>query len=183
MHTLSVGANFQWNELVGFSAAYVHGFSSVAFATQSHDVTFMSNDVGVGYRIYQAGGPALLSTVTPTVEAHVTTPAASSEHALLTQETTRLEPGAVDHKLYVAGIGTVVEHTVKGGNESFTLLHIYHHAMGGKAGIWQPYVGFDSKSDRIDDSKKRGWCLRDIEVLVNQWQRDHKDTMGNWIEL
>jgi hypothetical protein len=55
------------------------------------------------------------------LNAHVSTPAASSRHALLTQETTRLEPGAVDHKLYVAGIGTVVEQSVKGGNEMFVL--------------------------------------------------------------
>lgn len=60
------------------------------------------------------------------LHAHVTTPAASSQHALLTRETTRLEPGAVDHKLYVAGIGTVVEHTIRGGNESFTLSSISH---------------------------------------------------------
>jgi hypothetical protein len=53
--------------------------------------------------------------------ASVTTPAASSRHALLTQETTRLEPGAVDHKLYVRGIGTVVEQSVRGGNERFVL--------------------------------------------------------------
>jgi hypothetical protein len=54
--------------------AYVHGFSSVAFAPDSRDITFMSNDVGVGYRIYEASGPALLSRVTPTVEAHLFTP-------------------------------------------------------------------------------------------------------------
>jgi hypothetical protein len=55
------------------------------------------------------------------LHAHVSAPAASSLHALLTEETTRLEPGAVDHKLYVAGIGTVVEQSVKGGNERFVL--------------------------------------------------------------
>ena len=43
------------------------------------------------------------------------------DHALLTEETTRLEPGAVDHKLYVEGIGTVVEQSIKGGNEMFVL--------------------------------------------------------------
>ena len=52
------------------------------------------------------------------------TPAASSPRALLTQEPTRLEPGAVDHKLYVAGIGTVVEQSIKGGNERFVLASI-----------------------------------------------------------
>jgi hypothetical protein len=55
------------------------------------------------------------------VHARVSTPAASSRHALLTEETTRLEPGSVDHKLYVAGVGTVVEQSVKRGNEKFVL--------------------------------------------------------------
>jgi hypothetical protein len=51
----------------------------------------------------------------------ITTPGASSKHALLTQETTRLEPGVLDHKYYVRGIGTVLEKTVKGGDERLTL--------------------------------------------------------------
>jgi hypothetical protein len=38
-------------------------------------------------------------------------------HALLTQETTPLEPGVVDHKLYVRGLGTVLEQTERGGSE------------------------------------------------------------------
>src|SRR5262249_44845500 len=37
--------------------------------------------------------------------------------ALLTVETTPLEPGAVDHKMYVRGIGTVLVQTEKGPNE------------------------------------------------------------------
>lgn len=56
--------------------------------------------------------------------AHVTSPAVSSHHALLTQETTRLEPGTVDHKLYVRGIGTVVEQSVKGGSERLVLFSV-----------------------------------------------------------
>jgi hypothetical protein len=56
--------------------------------------------------------------------AHVTTPAASSSRALLTQETTRLEPGTVDHKLYVRGVGTVREESVKGGNERLVLVSV-----------------------------------------------------------
>ena len=35
-------------------------------------------------------------------------------NTLLTQETTPLEPGTVDHKMYVRGIGTVLEQTEKG---------------------------------------------------------------------
>jgi len=64
--------------------------------------------------------------------AHVTTPAASSQHALLTQETTRLEPGTVDHKLYVAGTGTVVEQSIKGGNERFVLSSISQPSRGAR---------------------------------------------------
>jgi hypothetical protein len=51
------------------------------------------------------------------LSATVRTPAAKSDHALLTREWTPLEPGVVDHKLYVRGIGTAREETVKGGDE------------------------------------------------------------------
>jgi hypothetical protein len=44
----------------------------------------------------------------------VTTPAVSSQNAMLTKETTPLEPGVVDHKYYVQGIGTVKEEQVAG---------------------------------------------------------------------
>jgi hypothetical protein len=44
----------------------------------------------------------------------VTTPAVSSQQAMLTEETTPLEPGIVDHKYYVQGIGTVKEQQVAG---------------------------------------------------------------------
>jgi hypothetical protein len=46
--------------------------------------------------------------------ASITTPAVSSSHAMLTEETTPLEPGVVDHKYYVQGIGTVSEQQVAG---------------------------------------------------------------------
>jgi hypothetical protein len=52
---------------------------------------------------------------------HVSSPAIASKHALLTQETTRLEPGVVDHKVYVRGFGTVVEDTVHGPTERLVL--------------------------------------------------------------
>lgn len=54
--------------------------------------------------------------------ASVDTPAAASSHALLTREWTPLEPGVVDHKLYVRGIGTVLEQTVRGGDERNVLV-------------------------------------------------------------
>ena len=58
------------------------------------------------------------------LSARVSTPGASSSHALLTKEWTPLEPGVIDHKYYVRGIGTVLEQTVKGGNERNTLVSV-----------------------------------------------------------
>lgn len=58
----------------------------------------------------------------------VHTPAVTSRRAMLIQETTPLEPGVVDHKIYVRGIGTVREETVKGGNERYQLISIRLHA-------------------------------------------------------
>ena len=54
----------------------------------------------------------------------VRTPAVTSRDAMLTQETTPLEPAVLDHKVYVRGIGTVREETVRGGNERYQLAAI-----------------------------------------------------------
>jgi hypothetical protein len=59
------------------------------------------------------------------LHARVHTPGASSNDALLTQETTALEPGVLDHKLYVRGIGTAVENTVKGPTETLVLQAVH----------------------------------------------------------
>lgn len=56
------------------------------------------------------------------LSASVETSAASSSHALLTREWTPLEPRVVDHKLYVKGIGTVLEQAVKGDDERNSLV-------------------------------------------------------------
>jgi hypothetical protein len=58
--------------------------------------------------------------------AHVVVPLLNTRHALLTRETTVLEPGVVDHKYYVRDIGTVREVTVKGGSESLRLVALTH---------------------------------------------------------
>ena len=51
-------------------------------------------------------------------------PYTSSKEALLTEEWTPLEPGVLDHKFYVRGIGTVKEQTVKGGDELNELVSV-----------------------------------------------------------
>lgn len=45
-------------------------------------------------------------------------------NTLLTEETTPLEPRTVDHKLYVRGIGTVLEQTERGGDERNELISV-----------------------------------------------------------
>jgi hypothetical protein len=58
------------------------------------------------------------------LHARVRVPYASSSNALLTKEWTPLEPGVLDHKLYVRGIGTVLEQAVKGSDERLELVSV-----------------------------------------------------------
>jgi hypothetical protein len=45
-------------------------------------------------------------------------------NAMRTEEWTPLEPGVLDHKLYVRGVGDVLERTVKGGDELNELVSV-----------------------------------------------------------
>jgi hypothetical protein len=54
--------------------------------------------------------------------ASVQVPYTSSRKALLTKEWTPLEPGTLDHKFYLRGVGTVLEQTIKGGDERLALV-------------------------------------------------------------
>ncbi|HKE99791.1 MAG TPA: hypothetical protein VKG45_12760 [Actinomycetes bacterium] len=56
--------------------------------------------------------------------APVTVPFGSFRHALRTAETTALEPGVLDNKYYVRGIGEVAEVSVKGPREALRLVEI-----------------------------------------------------------
>jgi hypothetical protein len=57
--------------------------------------------------------------------ARVSVPYVSSTRAVLTKEWTPLEPGTLDHKYYVRGIGTVKEVTVKGPLERDVLVSMH----------------------------------------------------------
>ena len=59
------------------------------------------------------------------IHARVSTPYVSSTRAVLTKEWTPLEPGTLDHKYYVRGIGTVKELTVKGPLERAVLVSVH----------------------------------------------------------
>jgi hypothetical protein len=58
------------------------------------------------------------------LRALVKVPYVTSNRALLTKEWTPLEPGVIDHKYYVRGIGTVLEQTVKGEDERNALISV-----------------------------------------------------------
>jgi hypothetical protein len=58
--------------------------------------------------------------------AKVTVPAGTYRHALRTREWTPLEPGVVDHKLYVRGIGLVAERSARGPREHADLIAVTH---------------------------------------------------------
>jgi len=58
------------------------------------------------------------------LDAPVTVPYGSFRHALRTRETTALEPGVVDNKYFVRGIGEVAELAVKGPTEKLLLVDV-----------------------------------------------------------
>jgi len=59
------------------------------------------------------------------LRARVSVPYTTSNRALLTKEWTPLEPGTLDHKYYVRGIGNVKEVTVKGPLERSELVSVH----------------------------------------------------------
>jgi hypothetical protein len=60
------------------------------------------------------------------VDAHVSSPYVSSNHAVRTREWTPLEPKVLDNKWYVHGVGDVKEKTVKGPKEKLHLVSFHH---------------------------------------------------------
>lgn len=56
--------------------------------------------------------------------ASATVPYGTFRHALRTEEITALEPGVVDNKLYVRGVGEVLERSVKGAAERLSLVDV-----------------------------------------------------------
>jgi hypothetical protein len=83
--------------------------------------------VGQSYRQEYYKGQAEDHFAVVSVDASVVVSYTASAHALLTKEWTPLEPGVLDHKLYVRGIGEVKEETIKGGDERWELSDVLHH--------------------------------------------------------
>jgi hypothetical protein len=53
---------------------YLIGFSSVVVPTVRKDATFLSTDLGIGYRLYGCREYTSISAIIPTLEAHLSTP-------------------------------------------------------------------------------------------------------------
>jgi hypothetical protein len=54
---------------------YILGFEAINVPLNTHDVTFIYNDIGVGYFVYQNKDPrAFLKAFAPTFETHVNVP-------------------------------------------------------------------------------------------------------------
>jgi len=54
---------------------FVQGFSAVDIPTDSNDVTFMFDDIGIGYFLLRGGGQSRwITALAPTFEVHVNTP-------------------------------------------------------------------------------------------------------------
>jgi hypothetical protein len=60
--------------IVNFERFYIHGFASLAVPTDGRDALLLFDDFGIGYRLYQSQQKAILTSVTPTIEAHINTP-------------------------------------------------------------------------------------------------------------
>ena len=55
-----------------------------------------------------------------------TVPYGSFDHVLMTEEWTPLEPNIVERQYYVAGVGDIIESTVKGPPERIELVDVKH---------------------------------------------------------
>lgn len=87
---------------------------------------FMQADPTLGRRFRQEWlkGQAEDTFKAIDLDAHGTVPYGSFQHALRTSEVTALEPAVVDNKVYVKGIGEVIEQAVRGPLEILKLVEI-----------------------------------------------------------
>jgi hypothetical protein len=78
--------------------------------------------VGQGSRQEYLKGEAEDHFQVVSLDEPVSVPFRSFRDTILTKEWTPLEPDVLDHKFYARGVGTVLEQTVKGGNERNVLV-------------------------------------------------------------
>jgi hypothetical protein len=87
---------------------------------------FMPAAPKVGQAFKQEDAKNVAEDCTKIVDLHasVKTPFVSSNEALKTEEFSLLEPGVLDNKYYVRGIGLVREQTVQGGSDVLELVSV-----------------------------------------------------------
>jgi len=87
---------------------------------------FMPANPAIGRQFRQEWSPGQAEDrfTTLSTSAHISVPAGSWTHALRTKEATDLEPGTLDNKVYVRGVGEVVENAVKGPMEKLVLVEV-----------------------------------------------------------
>ena len=66
---------WQWN----YGNLFVQGFHSIMVPTVSRDVSFLFNDIGVGYWLYRTNQNQFITGIAPVIELHVNTPLTHSE--------------------------------------------------------------------------------------------------------
>jgi hypothetical protein len=81
-------------------------------------------EVGVGYKQELAEPIASDQFEVVSLNTPVSTPYITTTRGLKTKETTPLEKGVVDNKIYALGIGTVVEVTIKGPEDRLELVKL-----------------------------------------------------------
>ena len=89
---------------------------------------YIQRDPQLGRRFRQEWSPGNAADTYRAVSrsARVSSPYTGARSALRTEESTELEPGVLDNKLYVRGIGQVEEIAVAGPTEKLILVDILH---------------------------------------------------------
>ncbi|MDQ3862952.1 MAG: hypothetical protein M3317_05550, partial [Actinomycetota bacterium] len=82
--------------------------------------------VGQSYRQEYKKGVAEDRAKVVKVDGTATVPYGSFDHVLVTDEWTPLEQGVVERQYYVAGVGDIIEATVKGQPERIELVSVKH---------------------------------------------------------
>jgi hypothetical protein len=82
--------------------------------------------VGQTYRQEYSKGVAEDKARVISLKGSAKVPYGTFDHVLVTEEFTPLEPGVVERQYYVAGVGDIVEATVKGQPERIELVAVKH---------------------------------------------------------
>ena len=79
---------------------------------------------GICYRQEYLAGEAEDRGAVLSVDEQVSVPAGHYAHAMLTRDTSGVEPGVAEYKLYARGVGPVFELTISGGSDRTELVRV-----------------------------------------------------------